>query len=73
MRKREYGSPHLRLRRTCRWCPKPHRFTRSGDVHRMHGPGSFCLTHRTTRVGRVYCNMRGLRRRRPLYHLLKRR
>jgi hypothetical protein len=67
------GSPHKKLRRSCIWCRRVrHIHTRSGNVHRFHGPGSFCRTHRTTRTGRLYCNMRGVRRRVPLHYQKRR-
>ena len=54
------GSPH-RAVRVCKRCrQKRHdHVPRIGNSDRFHGKGSFCSTHRTTVIGRLYCNMSG--------------
>ena len=57
-RQRRPGTPHKRLRRTCKWCAKPkHNRTPIGNAHRFHGPGSFCKTHSTTKRGKLFCKI----------------
>jgi hypothetical protein len=65
------GSPHKRIRPTCRWCRRSrHTRTPSGNAHRFHktkdNPNPFCATHKTTLTGRRYCTRRGLPRKKPL-------
>lgn len=55
--KRRPGSPHRKIRRSCKHCPRSrhNRVPGTGNAHRFHGIGSFCRTHKTTVRGRRYC------------------
>lgn len=57
------GSPHRSIR-VCKHCrqKKHDHIPKIGNTDRFHGKGSFCNTHRTTKIGRLYCTMRGTSR-----------
>lgn len=55
--------PHKKIRSSCKHCPKPghDHVPGTGNSHRFHGKGAFCATHRTTKIGRQYCKLTGIR------------
>ncbi len=46
-----FKGPHKLIRTPCPHCKSRH----TKNVDRFHGYGSFCKTHKTTKVGRQYC------------------
>lgn len=64
VKKRAPGSPHRRVRRSCKHCRKRghNHVPGTGNSHRFHGLGSFCATHSTTKRGSQYCTRQGIPR-----------